>query len=159
MITIVETPEDMQALMKECIQITYDFIDGFNKKFGLYLPKYKVVFSLKTGTAGRARLSQGIIQYNPTLLRENPEAFLKRTTGHEVGHFAAYHKFHDCGHGKHWHRMMREMGLDDTRCHSYDTSNVPSKVGRVPNKRNNLPVPSEHGVIKTFGIGKIVEFD
>lgn len=156
---LIETPQAMTALMRECVEVTYRFIDEANEMFGLRLPRFPVVFALKTGTAGRALLARGIIQYNPTLLRENPEAFLKRTTGHEVIHFAAYAKYKDTGHGSHWHRMMRQMGLDDTRCHSYDTARVPSKLGTVPNNRVQPVIRTDVGILKTFGHGKIIDFD
>lgn len=159
MITVVETPEDMQQLMRECIQITYEYIEQANKKFGLYLPKFRVVFSLKSRTAGKARLNRGIIEFNPTLLRENPQRFLARTPGHEVIHFAAFHKHGDNGHGPDWKRMMREMGLPDTRCHSFDTSNVPTQVGKRANPRKNDSISSDLGVIRTVAVGKIIEFD
>lgn len=156
---LIETPQDMTALMKECIEVTYHFIDQANEMFDLHLPRFPVVFALKTGTAGRAQLAKGIIQYNPTLLRENPEAFLKRTTGHEVIHFAAYAKHRDAGHGPHWHRMMRQMGLDDTRCHSYDISRVPTRLGSVPNKRIQPVIKADIGTVRTFGHGKIIDLD
>ena len=149
----------MQQLMRECIQVTYDYIQKVNERWGLYLPKMKVVFALKSGTAGKAHLNRGVIQFNPTLLRENPEAFLKRTPGHEVVHFAAYMKYQDTGHGPNWKRMMRELDLEDTRCHSYDTSNVPMNVGKVANRRQNTVIVSEIGSVKTVAVGKIIEFD
>lgn len=158
---LIETPQDMQNLMRECIQITYRWVDTVNSTFGLHLPHYKVVFALKSGIAGKAKLGRGIIEFNPTLLRENPEAFLNRTPGHEVVHFAA-HAMHGPdidAHGPEWKIMMRKLGLPDTRCHNYDTSNVPTRVGKRINQRASDTLRAEDGIIKTFGIGKILEFD
>lgn len=159
MITLVETPEDMQQLMRECIQVTYEWIDKANKHWHLSMPYYKVTFELKSGTAGKARLGQGIIQFNPTLLRENPQAFLGRTPGHEVIHFAN-HKVHgpDVGaHGPEWKRMMVDMGLPPTRCHSYDTSHVPTKVFKV--RHQPRVVMGDNGTIRSVSVGKVIEFD
>ena len=159
MITVVETPEDMQQLMRECIQITYEWIDKANAHWHLSMPHYKVTFELKSGTAGKARLGQGIIQFNPTLLRENPQAFLARTPGHEVIHFAN-HAFHGpdvTAHGPEWKRMMREMGLPDTRCHNYDTSRVPTRVFKV--RHQPKVVMSDTGTIRSVSVGKVIEFD
>jgi SprT protein len=159
MITLVETPEDMQQLMRECIQVTYEWIDKANKHWHLSMPYYKIVFALKSGTAGKARLGEGVIQFNPTLLRENPVAFLARTPGHEVIHFAN-HKVHgpDVGaHGPEWKRMMVDMSLPPTRCHSYDTSNVPTNVFR--RRRKPVIVAANVGQIKSFGLGKVIDFD
>jgi SprT protein len=159
MITLVETPEDMQQLMRECIQTTYNWIDRANAHWHLSMPHYKVVFALKSGTAGKARLGEGVIWFNPTLLRENPVAFLARTPGHEVIHFAN-HMFNGpdvTAHGPEWKRMMREMGLPDTRCHSYDTSHVPTKVFKRPS--GSRIYQADTGTIRTFASGKVIEFD
>lgn len=159
MITVVETPEDMTQLMRECVEATHACIAKANGLFGLHLPKFRVNFALKSTTAGKARLGRGIIEYNPTLLRENPELFLQRTVGHEVIHFAAFAKFNDAGHGYHWKKMMRMMGLPDTRCHNYDVTRVPSMVGKVRNKSSSQGFRCDDGVVKMVGLGKIIEFD
>jgi predicted SprT family Zn-dependent metalloprotease len=158
---VIETPQDMQVLMRECMQVTDYYVDMCNSKFGLHLPRFQIVFSLKTGTAGKAFIGKNVIAFNPTLLRQNPEAFLKRTPGHEVVHFAAYayHGPDISGHGSEWKSMMVKLGLDPTPCHNYDTTLVPSRVGKVPNKRTNSTIKSDTGVITTIGIGKIIEFD
>lgn len=157
----INSPQEMQDLMRECIQVTYQFIDRVNDTFGLHLPKYQITFGLKSGVAGRAQISKKVIKFNPTLLRENPEAFLARTPGHEVVHFAAFAK-HGLGidaHGQEWKNMMVQLGLDAKRCHSYDTSTVPTNFGTRPNPRRNNIIQSNDGVIKTIGIGKVIEFD
>jgi len=160
MITQVETPEDMQQLMRECIAVTHRWIDTCNEVFNLHMPHYKVVFGLKSITAGKAKLGQGIIMFNPTLLRENPEAFLARTPGHEVVHFANWIINPDStAHGPEWKAMMRKLGLPDTRCHSYDTTNVPAKVGKVPNRRPQAVIKTDSGLLRSVSIGKIIEFD
>jgi SprT protein len=157
-IQTVTTPEDMQQLMRDCIRVTHEWIDTVNKKWGLKLPYYKVVFGLKSGTAGRAKLGEGIIQYNPTLLRENPSAFLARTPGHEVVHFANWlvHPL-ATAHGPEWKRMMRELGLPDTRCHNYDTAHVPTKVFKVRQKPKVFT--DSMGQIRMVSVGKVIEFD
>lgn len=158
MITLVETPQDMAQLMRECIECTHSWIDRVNAEFGLHMPHYKVVFGLKSGTSGKAKLGEGVITFNPTLLRENPQAFLARTPGHEVVHFANWIVHPDASaHGPEWKAMMRKLGLPDTRCHSYDTSNVPTKVFKV--RRQPKVIMGDAGTIRTFSSGKIIEFD
>jgi SprT protein len=155
------TPQDMQQLMRDCIKVTHEWVERCNDEFGIALPKFKVVFALKGTTAGKAHIGRGLIQFNPTLLRENPDAFLLRTPAHEVVHHAAYAKFgmDIDAHGYEWKAMMRKLGLPDTRCHTYDTTNVPTKVGRVKNRIVHPVVASRDGVIRTIGIGKVIEFD
>lgn len=157
---LIETPEDMAELMRECIKVTHHWIDVANDTFKLVLPYYKVVFSLKSGTAGRACYDKKTIQFNPTLLRENPEAFLARTPGHEVVHFACFAKYSTSvqPHGEEWKVMMRTLGLSDKRCHNYDTSRVPSKLGKVANKPNSYTITGL-GVARPVIIGKVIELD
>lgn len=156
----IDSPEEMQKLMKECIEVTHHYIDVCNSTFGLRLPHYKVLFSLKGTTAGKALIGRGVIQYNPTLLRENPDDFLKRTCGHEVVHHAAYskHGYDIDAHGSQWKAMMVRLGLPASRCHSYDTSNVPTRVGRIPRHQSPIAVPTL-GQVKAVAIGKVIEFD
>lgn len=156
----IESPEQMRQLIRECIQVTYRWIDKVNATFGLSLPHYKINFALQSGIAGKAKLGRGVIEFNPTLLRENPEAFLARTPGHEVVHFAAWDMYGPTidAHGHEWKAMMRKLGLPDTRCHSYDTSNVPNRIGKVAN-RPPIIIRAPDGIIKPVGIGRVVEFD
>jgi SprT protein len=159
---IIETPEQYHALLKECVTLTHEWIGKCNETFGIRIPsKLPVRFNLKGTTAGRAYLSEGTIGYNPTLLRENPDAFLRRTVGHEVAHFAAFLKFGGAidPHGAEWRSMMWKLGLDATRCHSYDTQHVPSRLGSVPNKKVAPTIINGVGKVKPVTHGKIIEFD
>ena len=157
------TPEEMGQLMKQCIEVTRYYTQRCNEVFGLSLPEFKITFNLKGRTAGRAFIGKNIIAFNPTLLRDNPEAFLARTPGHEVVHFAAYAKYgHDIkAHGNEWQRMMATMGLSTKRCHNYNMANIPSERRRQQQIAPITPKPyrSMHGTVNSFGIGKITEFD
>jgi predicted SprT family Zn-dependent metalloprotease len=148
----------MVELMRECTALTHEWVGRVNRHYDISIPPLKVIYSIKSTTAGRAYLGKNLIAYNPTLLRENADLFLDRTVGHEVIHFGAFLRYRDAGHGPAWHRMMREMGLDDSRCHSYNTRHVPSRVGKVPNA---LPKASVHpiGIVRPIGIGRIIELD
>jgi len=131
----IETPEQRHELLKECIRVTHEWVDRINKHFGLSLPHYKVEFPLKNGVAGRAYIGRDIIVFNSYLLCENPDEFLARTPGHEVMHHAAYakHGMDIKPHGREWKAMMRAVGLPDTRCHSFDTTTVPARLGKYSN--------------------------
>jgi SprT protein len=158
MITNVETPEDMAQLMRECIAETHRWIDVCNDVFKLHMPHYKVVFGLKSRTAGRAKLCEGVITFNPTLLRENPANFMAQTPGHEVVHFANWlvHPM-ATAHGPEWKAMMMRVGLPPRRCHSYDTDNVPTQVFKV--RRAPKVISGSVGTVRTFSSGKVIEFD
>lgn len=158
---LIETPEDMKLLMHECVELTHNWVDRCNRAFGIRMLPFRVEFGLKGTTAGKAFINKGLIKYNPTLLRENPEEFLARTVGHEVIHHAAYavHGMGISGHGAEWKIMMRKMGLPDTVCHSYDTSNVPTRVGKSPKTIISNGLRSSGKSIVNFGLGKIIEFE
>jgi SprT protein len=158
---VIETPEQMIALQKECIELTHKIVTRANELFHIDLPLFKVEFALRGTTAGKAFIGRRVIQYNPTLLRENPEAFLGRTVGHEVIHHAAYAKYGNGirPHGEEWQRMMWKMGFPNSRCHSYDTSNVPSQVGKHRRPSAGRLVVPNTGIIKPINGGKIIEFD
>lgn len=155
---VIETPQDMAELIRECVRTTYQYIDRCNKEFDLHLPYYDVKFDMKGTSGGTACISKNIIRFNPTLLRRNPETFLKQTVGHEVAHFVAYHKYKDRGHGEKWYSVMRRLGLEEKRCHSYDTSLVPNKVGKVPNKPGAV-FKIALGEMRMIPVGRMIEFD
>lgn len=116
-----------------------------------YKVKFKaphVRYDIRGTTAGTARPSTWELRFNPTLLVENLDDFIADTVPHEVAHLACdmiypeAHKgtitFTYAGrvrrgkreiHGPKWQSIMRVLGADPSRCHDYDTSNVPSKSG------------------------------
>lgn len=157
---VIETPEQMRALLHECIDVTYHWIAECNKRFDLSIPKLRVEFTLKGRTAGLACITEGFIKYNPTLLRENTDDFLQRTPPHEVCHFAAYakHGFGIKAHGEEWKSMMWALGVENSRCHSFDCSRVPTQLGKRPNHQKVI-ITNEHGIVRPVGIGRITEFD
>lgn len=66
------------------------------------------------------------VHYNGVLAAQNAEHFLKTTVPHEVAH---YIQFMEYGprvqpHGTEWKQMMRLLGCDPIRCHSYDVAAV-----------------------------------
>jgi predicted SprT family Zn-dependent metalloprotease len=158
---LIETPADFAELMKECQSQVKWYVDYAKDRCGLYMPYPKVLFSLKGTTAGRAFYHEHTIKFNPTLLRENPDTFLEQTTGHEVSHLVAFRLNNEKidPHGREWRVVMLKMGLPPNRCHNYDTSRVPSKLGRVANNRPQTTYVSNLGAVKTFGIGKMTELD
>lgn len=91
-----------------------------------------VFFDLKGRAAGMACFignSPTRIRYNEILFQENRERFLQRTVPHEVAHVVAAIIYPQIkmGHNNAWRSIMREFKVDDSRCHTYDTSN---SVGR-----------------------------
>ena len=108
----------------ECIDAVHYYVELLKTKAGIYLPPPIIRFDLRGGVAGRAHYGKNVIQFNPVLLDQNPEVFVKQTVGHEVAHLAAFVKSGGGikPHGSEWARVMFSIGLPARRCHNYDTS-------------------------------------
>jgi predicted SprT family Zn-dependent metalloprotease len=158
----LNTPVGLVELKRLAIAQVKFYLELAKTKLGVSIGDVPVTFDLKGTTAGRAwcHRTKPKVQLNPTLLRENPAAFLHRTLGHEAAHLVAHAKFgYDIKpHGEEWKKVMWSLGLDNTRCHKFSTKNVPTKLGKVANKPPTV-YATPHGETRTFGIGKIVEFD
>lgn len=110
-------------------------------------------FDLKGTTAGQAHLSKNLIKVNEGLFIRNKEDFFRGTLPHEVAHLAAYRAFNDRGHGSGWKRVMIDFKLEPKRCHSYDVSEVRTRVTRrflyTCGCSQPIPVPTNtHNKIK-----------
>ena len=85
---------------------------------------------LRGESAGQALPGKYQLRFNPVLLRENREHFLKQTVGHEVAHLLAYELFGPGvqAHGKEWKSIMvKVFGLPAERCHNYDTQRTSNR--------------------------------
>lgn len=111
-------------------------------RYGVDLPMPKITYDLTGTTAGKAYLYENRIQLNAGLLTRNVDAFIARTVPHEMAHLATqaiYPEAHQRQvsafrstqkrkpHGAQWQEIMRAIGADATRCHSYDVSEVKRK--------------------------------
>lgn len=115
-------------------------IDRANSTFGLNMPYPTVKFDLRGTTAGTANHATNVVRINEGLLVRNFEAFLNDTCVHEVAHLVTY-KLHDASrhwtgkkwvrtiqpHGNEWQQVMRTLGCNPSRCHSFDVSETKIK--------------------------------
>lgn len=131
--------ERVAKKLKECVGI-------FEAHYGVKFKRFPTVsYDLKGTTAGTANYVSWHIRLNPVLLMENVEDFLTRTVPHEFAHLACdqlypeAHRPNGAGfrmygarqkrevHGPKWQSIMRVLGADPSRCHSYDVANVKGK--------------------------------
>lgn len=85
----------------------------------------KLVYKQIGRTAGRAFLSSWKIILNPDFLKNGHlEDMINRTLPHEIAHLVAYKLFGDHGHGRGWKMVMRALGLEPNRCHTYSLEGV-----------------------------------
>jgi SprT protein len=93
----------------------------------------EVRYDVRGTVAGYANLASNTIRLNPVLLNENVDAFIARTVPHEFAHLVDYvlnpgnfsmYRSKRSVHGPSWKRIMRDLGCDPSRCHTYDTTNA-----------------------------------
>lgn len=109
-------------------QLSKIAVEKYGMKYFL-IPEIK--FTKKGTAAGTAYITKNVINFNPVLLQENPEQFIKQTVTHEFAHILAYRVFDDRGHGKDWKRVMVQLGAEPKRCHNYDVSSVQRRTARI----------------------------
>lgn len=105
-----------------------------NEMFSINLDP-EIRFNIQGMTAGRARLDEHALEFNHDLMVANWSKF-DNTFIHEVAHLVDFelnrHNFMSARrslHGPTWKAIMRHLGGDPRRCHTYDVS--ATKVRRV----------------------------
>jgi len=122
---------EYQAKSEDAVRF---YIDLANDVYNLNLPYPCIRWNLRGATAGKAACGIGKweVQLHPVLVEQEGQDYVDRTPGHEVAHLVAF-KVHGLqrsyrgrrqSHGWAWKSVMRKLGLDPTRCHTYDTSAV-----------------------------------
>lgn len=131
-----EMKEKVNAKLRECIAIA-------NKRYNINLKFPTVVYQKRGTTAGTATYSTWTIDINPILLVENFDDMLNNTVPHELAHLitdTVYPEAHERGpmqltrrgwkrgkrspHGTEWQSVMRVLGCNPSRTHSYDVTNA-----------------------------------
>lgn len=135
-----------------------DGIATVETTYNVKMPFPKIFYNLRGTTAGTAHYGQWELRFNPVLLMENVDDFIARTVPHELAHLAVEKVFpeahHPTGysgfrrakrevHGASWQTIMRTLGANASRCHSYDVSSV---------KKNRTTYTYQCGCGKTFEV-------
>lgn len=118
-----ETP--LTDLQKKLIEESISFYKLACDKLNMDTTELTFKFDLTGDTAGQINTTSGRIRYNLPIAERYTEDFLNQTVKHEIIHIVAdrYYK-KDCGHKKEWKNLMQFFGLNDSRCHDYDMSQV-----------------------------------
>ena len=84
------------------------------------------------GTAATNRYAKSaVIELNYRLHKDNPEQ-VENTYLHELAHVIATIRYNkQCGHGYLWKNVMSQLGANDERCHTMDTSAYKNKTNRI----------------------------
>lgn len=120
-------------LQRLAVTRTRNLLARAAEHYGISPPQVEIRFDLRGQSAGMAShgaASGLVIRYNPLLLRENGEDFLRRTVPHEVAHLITRLVFGlRCRpHGEEWREVMAFFGADPSRCHNYDTSRARTRT-------------------------------
>ena len=122
------TVEPINTLRQQRVhEVTLDYIARAGRIYARTFTPVAVSFDLKGRAAGMYRV-QGrnrLIRYNPYIFAKYFDDNLATTVPHEVAHIVVHHKHsYRCKpHGYEWKRVMRDFGVEESRCHSYDTTN------------------------------------
>lgn len=130
---------DQKRQVAEKIEATFVKCEGhFNRTFRRAAIKY----TLRGTTAGTAHPGKWELNFHPVLAVENWEDYISNTVPHEVAHLIDYDVYRRDAelaarqsmfrgrrqkrsvHGPTWKSIMRMLGCDPNRCHTYDTTNV-----------------------------------
>lgn len=81
---------------------------------------------LRRGGEWRPDLRVSRVRFNQAILDRFPERFIARTVPHEIAHYIAdvLHPRSRQHHGATWKAVMSMLGLEASRCHSYDTTGI-----------------------------------
>lgn len=90
----------------------------------------KVNFNQRGKIAGCARLQMNELRFNPILLDDNVDAFLKEVVPHEVCHLLTFKLFGKVRpHGKEWQNLMQMLfDLEGQTYHQMDVTKVKGKI-------------------------------
>lgn len=88
-----------------------------------------VDYSLRGACAGqyvrKNETNEEVLRFNIELAKNNEEEFVTQTVPHEVAHLISRNMYgfpNGHGHGMRWKMTMMALGVEPTRCHSYDIS-------------------------------------
>lgn len=119
----------VEKRVNECIAIA-------EKHFNQKIAKPSIHFDVRGTVGGYYQPSSHKVRYNPVLLNENVDSYIKTTVAHEVAHAIDYYLLgssmyaarHHKPHGHSWKNIMRILGVPVERCHHYNVDNAQVRV-------------------------------
>ncbi|MGE6648464.1 SprT family zinc-dependent metalloprotease [Shewanella colwelliana] len=133
------TPQtaNQQRLLEQverCYQIAEQ---SLNQRF----PRPEINFKLRGKSAGTAHLQLNKLRFNPVLLEENSDEFLRQVAPHEICHLLAHQLYGRVKpHGREWQVLM--VKLFSLTPHTTHSLNVESVAGKTFTYRCNCgPIP------------------
>jgi SprT protein len=97
-----------------------------------HMAKPTIRYFQRREEAGRAWLSENVIELNGVLLSRHPAAMLHETLAHELAHLVVHRIDRRArAHGREWQHVMRTwFGVEPERTHALDVSAIPVRRQR-----------------------------
>lgn len=125
---VLKASSDEIALVKHHVLAQLDVYEKavsalYSKDFSL--KRIAVDFSLRGTCAGKANASKNLIKINLGLALANKDRFFDETIAHEYAHLVTrwMHPY-STPHGPQWRSVMRSLGVEPERTHTFDTSDT-----------------------------------
>ncbi|HIE54013.1 MAG TPA: hypothetical protein EYP90_02330 [Chromatiaceae bacterium] len=104
--------------------MTEQWLERARRRYGAKIEPVEIRFDLRGLAAGQYRNHPvPLIRFNAELASRQFEAFCRLTPPHEVAHHVV-DQLQGPGnvrpHGREWQAVMREFGLEPSRCHDFD---------------------------------------
>ena len=115
----------------ELVEATKTWTDLANEIFKHHFTPPQVLWDVRGAVAGKAWYSRWRVNYNLELYERNKDHFINNTVPHELAHLIARTLYPGCtAHGHEWKSVMHRLGVDSSRCHSYDTNGLVNRRAR-----------------------------
>lgn len=132
------------ALSQSVTEAVYRALAQAEDVYRCHFPIGNILFNLRGRSAGQVRYpvthKRGILpemRFNPQLLLENADTFIREVVPHECAHLVVYHLYASRKtkeghkpkpHGKEWKSVMLDVyGVEPRVTHSFDVKRVESK--------------------------------
>lgn len=115
--------DELQQSLRQRVEAC--FLDA-EKFYQRRFPRPEISLKMRGQSAGAAHLQGNRLRFNPTLLAENRDDFLREVIPHEVAHLLCWHLFGKVKpHGPQWQQVMTQaFGLAPRVRHSFAVDSV-----------------------------------
>jgi len=124
-------PEALSFHQSTLIQLSREWVTRAEQIFGEVFILPEIRFDLRGRSAGQYRGGPvPCIRYNIEMAEMQFELFCQETPAHEVAHYVVDRVYTGTGakpHGIEWRSLMKEFGLNPSRCHQFDTGHLPKR--------------------------------
>jgi SprT protein len=110
-----------------------ELVNGYFIQVLGYIPSHKIQYkSIGRGIAGTALYDGNVLTFDPFFINQDVERYLSSTVPHEVMHLACNILYPRAkqDHGPEWKGLMKRIGADPKRCHTYSIEGAPKMHAR-----------------------------